>query len=52
MSVDMVGEGHVSWASDGPVPLWFDMARELTERWVHQMQIREAVGRVGDYAAD
>lgn len=45
----LTGDSHVSWASDEPVPMWFDMAREFTERWVHQMQIREAVGRVGDY---
>ena len=40
----------MSWAGDGPVPLWFDIAQDLTERWVHQMQMREAVGRVEDYA--
>ena len=50
-SVDLMGEGHVSWASDGPVPIWFDIAQDLTERWVHQMQIREAVDQLGDYAA-
>ena len=49
--VDLYGEGHVFWAGDGPVPLWLDMARDLTERWVHQMQMRLAVGRVGEYAA-
>jgi uncharacterized protein (TIGR03083 family) len=43
--------GHVSWASDKPVPVWFDIAREFTERWVHQVQIREAVDRVENYAA-
>jgi len=32
------------------VPVWFDIAQDLTERWVHQMQIREAVGRVDEYA--
>lgn len=49
-NVDLLGKGFVSWASDAPVPMWLDMARELTERWVHQMQMREAVGRVDDYA--
>ena len=49
-SMDLHGEGRVSWAGDGPVPLWFDIAQDLTERWVHQMQMREAVGRVEDYA--
>ncbi len=47
----LTDDSHVSWASDEPVPMWFDMAREFTERWVHQMQIREAVGRVDHYAA-
>lgn len=49
-SMDLEAEGRVSWAGDGPVPLWFDIAQDLTERWVHQMQMREAVGRVEDYA--
>ena len=39
--------GHVSWASDEPVPLWLDVAREYTERWVHQQQIRDATRRPG-----
>jgi uncharacterized protein (TIGR03083 family) len=36
--------GAVSWAGPGPAPRWLDIAREYTERWVHQQQIREAVG--------
>jgi len=43
-------EGAVSWASDGPVPVWFDIAQDLTERWVHCQQMREAVNRPGDHA--
>jgi uncharacterized protein (TIGR03083 family) len=35
----------VSWAGDEQSPAWFDIARELTERWHHQQQIRDAVGR-------
>lgn len=35
----------VSWAGDETSPMWFDIARELTERWHHQQQIRDAVGR-------
>jgi len=35
-SLDLMGEGGVYWASDGAVPLWFDLAQDLTERWVHQ----------------
>ena len=34
----------VSWAGPQPAPNWLDLARELTERWHHQQQIREAVG--------
>jgi uncharacterized protein (TIGR03083 family) len=37
--------GPVSWATgDEPAPRWLDLARELTERWHHQQQIRDAVG--------
>ncbi len=32
----------VSWAGPGPAPAWFDIAREFTERWHHQQQIRDA----------
>jgi uncharacterized protein (TIGR03083 family) len=39
----------VSWAGDGPVPVWFDVAREYTERWHHQQQIRDATRREGLY---
>ena len=35
----------VAWAGDEESPNWFDVARELTEKWVHQQQIREAAGR-------
>ena len=24
----------VSWAGDGPLPVWLDQGRELTERWI------------------
>ncbi len=34
----------VAWASPDPAPVWLDVARELTERWHHQQQIREAIG--------
>ncbi len=37
----------VSWAGDVTSPNWFDTARELTERWHHQQQIRLATGRPG-----
>jgi hypothetical protein len=34
----------VSWAGEAQSANWFDLARELTERWLHQQQIREAAG--------
>jgi uncharacterized protein (TIGR03083 family) len=37
----------VSWAGEHESPNWFDTAREFTERWHHQQQIRLAVGRAG-----
>lgn len=37
----------VSWAGDEASPNWFDVAREYTERWHHQQQIRDAAGRPG-----
>ena len=36
--------GPVSWVGPGPAPIWLDLARELTERWHHQQQIRDALG--------
>ena len=39
--------GPVDWAGPGPAPVWLHTAREYTERWVHQQQIRDAVGRPG-----
>jgi uncharacterized protein (TIGR03083 family) len=37
----------VSWAGEMTSPVWFDNARELTERWHHQEQIRLATNRPG-----
>jgi uncharacterized protein (TIGR03083 family) len=37
----------VSWAGEQQSPNWFDTARELTERWHHQQQIRLATNRPG-----
>ncbi|MEM8964324.1 MAG: maleylpyruvate isomerase N-terminal domain-containing protein [Acidobacteriota bacterium] len=34
----------VAWAGQERSPVWFDIARELTEKWHHQQQIRDAVG--------
>jgi uncharacterized protein (TIGR03083 family) len=43
LDLDAVGE-PVSWAGPEPAPVWLDIAREYTERWHHQQQIRDAVG--------
>jgi hypothetical protein len=40
-TVELTRASSVYWA--GPVPLWFDLAREFTERWVHYRQIQDAV---------
>ena len=37
----------VAWAGEAASPNWFDIGREYTERWLHQQQIREAVGAEG-----
>jgi uncharacterized protein (TIGR03083 family) len=39
--------GPVSWAGPDPAPVWLDLAREYTERWLHQQHIRDAVGQPG-----
>ena len=44
-SVDPFALGSpVDWAGPQPAPNWLDLAREFTERWHHQQQVREAVG--------
>jgi uncharacterized protein (TIGR03083 family) len=44
-TIDPIALGRpVSWAGPEPAPNWLDLARELTERWHHQQQIRDAVG--------
>lgn len=35
----------VSWAGESESQNWFDIAREYTEVWHHQMQIRMALGK-------
>ncbi|HET6796078.1 MAG TPA: maleylpyruvate isomerase N-terminal domain-containing protein [Gemmatimonadales bacterium] len=37
----------VAWAGQDSSPVWFDLGREYTERWLHQQQIREAVKAPG-----
>lgn len=42
----------VSWAGESRSLNWFDTARELTERWHHQQQIRLATNRPGIMVRD
>jgi uncharacterized protein (TIGR03083 family) len=42
----------VSWAGEERSLNWFDTARELTERWHHQQQIRFATHRAGIMTPD
>jgi uncharacterized protein (TIGR03083 family) len=42
----------VSWAGEEASANWFDTARELTERWHHQQQIRLATNRPGILTRD
>lgn len=39
--------GPVDWVGPEPAPVWLHLAREYSERWVHQQQIRDAVRRPG-----
>jgi uncharacterized protein (TIGR03083 family) len=44
-SLDLMAPGpNVAWAGSGTMPMWLHIAREYTERWLHQAQIREAAG--------
>jgi uncharacterized protein (TIGR03083 family) len=43
---------HVSWAGEGPVPVWLDHARELSEKWIHRQQILESLGQPADLRPD
>jgi hypothetical protein len=38
---------NVAWAGESESVNWTDVGREYTERWHHQMQIRDAVGAGG-----
>ena len=50
-SLDLLAVGEpVSWAGPDPAPVWLDVAREFTERWHHQQQIRDATARPPLYA--
>jgi len=45
-------EGSVSWASPGPVPVWLDQLREVSEQWIHRQQLLQALGRPSDLRVD
>jgi uncharacterized protein (TIGR03083 family) len=44
-TLDLADPSSVYWA--GEAPLWFDLAREFTERWVHYRQIQDATRPAG-----
>jgi uncharacterized protein (TIGR03083 family) len=48
-SLDLLAPARfaVSWAGESESQNWFHIAREYSERWHHQQQIREAVGKEG-----
>ncbi|MEO6056165.1 MAG: maleylpyruvate isomerase N-terminal domain-containing protein, partial [Gemmatimonadales bacterium] len=41
---DAPAQWAVSWAGEDRSAHWFDVGRDYTERWLHQQQIRDAVG--------
>jgi uncharacterized protein (TIGR03083 family) len=46
LDLDEIGP-PVDWAGPEPAPRWLDIAREYTEYWAHQQQIRDAIGKPG-----
>ena len=46
LDLDEIG-APVEWAGPEPAPRWMDLAREYTEWWAHQQQIRDAAGKPG-----
>ncbi len=48
-TLDPAGPGHfaVAWAGERESAHWFDIARDYTEIWHHQQQIRDAVSLPG-----
>ncbi len=39
--------GPVNWAGPEAAPVWMDTAREYTEHWLHQQQMRDALKQPG-----
>jgi uncharacterized protein (TIGR03083 family) len=46
VDIEAMGDS-IGWAGPDPAPVWLDIAREFTERWVHQQHIRDGVGMPG-----
>jgi uncharacterized protein (TIGR03083 family) len=44
LPADAPAGAAVAWAGESESPWWFDIAREYTEKWLHQQHIREALG--------
>ena len=40
----------VAWAGESASPMWFDVAREYTEKWHHTQQLFDATGRTSTIA--
>ena len=48
LDLDGTATIDVAWAEPGvPAPRWLDVAREFSEFWIHQQQVRDAVGHAG-----
>ena len=47
LPADVPAAANVAWAGEAISANWMDIGREFTERWHHQMQIREAIGASG-----
>lgn len=50
-TIDLASPARVIWASDDVAPMWLDLARDFTERWVHHQQIRNALRRPGHHTS-
>ncbi len=51
--LDLSNLGEVVWwAGIDQAPVWLDLARDFTEDWTHQQQIRDAAHRLGLTAAE
>ncbi|MBN8675069.1 MAG: maleylpyruvate isomerase N-terminal domain-containing protein [Chitinophagales bacterium] len=53
-SLDPFGDAifSVAWAGEAVSKNWFHVAREYTEKFIHQQQIRDAVGKPGLFSRE